>query len=192
MRLPEYALGRRRSQRVALRITRGLGAELDDVVKCAMRRPDSFGRPFLALVRSALRGSATWSAGELELFGAVVSQANACDFCVGMHGEIAAAALGGRFSGWRDGRFGPRATAAAEFVDALTSETVDAGHVARARGAGVDDAALAEAAYVALVFNTINRVADALGFSYRSDGDRVRGARILRRSGYRLPGILLR
>jgi hypothetical protein len=42
------------------------------------------------------------------------------------------------------------------------------------------------------MFNTINRVVDALGFEHRSDRDRRRGAEVLRRLGYRLPGFLLR
>jgi hypothetical protein len=46
---------------------------------------------------------------------------------------------------------------------------------------------LAEAVYVAFVFNTINRIADALGFTHRSDRDRRRGAAILRLNGYRVP-----
>ena len=59
------------------------------------------------------------------------------------------------------------------------------------RGAGLDYAALTDALYVAYVFNVINRIADALDFGYRSDRDRLRGARILRRNGYRLPAWLL-
>ncbi len=43
--------------------------------------------------------------------------------------------------------------------------------MASARTAGVDDAALAEAVYVAFAFNTVNRVADALGFEHRSDSE---------------------
>jgi alkylhydroperoxidase family enzyme len=192
MRLPEYALGRTRAQRTALRITRLFGAEFDDVVKVSMRRPDFFGRAFIALVRTALRGSATWSDGELELFGAVVSEVNSCPFCVGAHGEVASMELGSPFLGWRDGRFGVRATAAAEFVEAVARGSVDSGHVRRAREAGAEDRALAEAAYVTVVFNTINRVASALNFTYRSEQHRVRNARMLRRVGYRLPGMLLR
>jgi AhpD family alkylhydroperoxidase len=157
-----------------------------------MRRPDFFGRPFLDLVRTTMRGSSTWSAGELELFAAIVSQANSCPFCVGAHGVIAETFLREPVDLWRDGRFGPRATAAAEFVEAVARGSADPSLVTRARAAGVDDAALAEAAYVTLVFNTVNRIANALGFSYRSERDRLRGSRILGRAGYRLPAILLR
>jgi Cation efflux family len=95
---------------------------------------------------------------------------------------------------WQGGRFGSRATAAARFVDALTRspQSLTAEDVQQTRAAGVDDIALAEAVYVAFVFNTINRIVDALGFTHRSDRDRRRGAAILRRNGYRVPKFLLR
>jgi uncharacterized peroxidase-related enzyme len=195
MRLAEYSTGRRAGQRAALRVTRALGAELDDVAKVCMRRPRYFGRPFLALVHSALRGRSVWSVGERELLAAVVSAANACSYCVGTHGEIADRALGQAVGEeWRDGRFGARVTAAARFVEALTRspDVPPVAECAAARAAGLDDAALLEAVYIAFAFNTINRIADALDFDYRSDRDRRRGAAILRRNGYRLPRVLLR
>jgi uncharacterized peroxidase-related enzyme len=195
MRVPSYALGSRPRQRAFVRLTRALGAELDDVGKAAMRRPDFFGKPFLGLAQSVLRGPSVWSVGERELFAAVVSSANTCRFCIGTHGEIAAKELGREvLTRLNDGRFSPQATAAAAFVEALTRDpsSVSAADVERARAAGVETDALAEAAYVAFLFNTINRVADALGFEHRSDRDRRRGAEILRRHGYRLPGFLLR
>jgi alkylhydroperoxidase family enzyme len=121
--------------------------------------------------------------------------ANSCEFCVGTHGEIAGKELQADvLADWQDGRFGPRATAAAGFVDALTRnpQSLTAVDVQQARAAGVDDIALAEAVYVAFVFNTINRIADALGFAHRSDRDRRSGAALLRLSGYRAPKFLLR
>ena len=195
MRLPSYERGARRSQRGFVRLTRALGAEIDDVGKVALRRPGFFGRPFLGLAHSVLRGPSEWSVGERELFAAIVSRANSCQFCVGTHGEIAAQVLGrDPIARLDEGRFSPRAAAAAAFVEALTRdpESVSAAGVEQARAAGVEDDALAEAIHVAFVFNTINRVADALGFEHRSDRDRRRGAAVLRRLGYRLPGFLLR
>src|SRR5215218_8024659 len=94
MRLPTYELGARRRQRAFVRFTRALGAELDDVGKVSLRRPSFFGRPFLRLAHSLLRGPSQWSVGEREFFAAVVSQANSCQFCLGTHGEIAAKELG--------------------------------------------------------------------------------------------------
>ena len=86
----------------------------------------------------------------------------------------------------------PRATAAAAVAEALTrdADAAVAAAVTRARAAGVDDDALAEVAYVVFMFNTINRIVDALGFEHRSDRHRRRGAAVLRRIGYRLPALL--
>jgi uncharacterized peroxidase-related enzyme len=195
LRVPSYELGARRSQRAFMRLTRVLGAELDDVGKASMRRPDFFGKRFLGLAHSVLRGPSAWSVGERELFAAVVSRANSCRFCVGTHGEIAAKELGRHvFARLDEGRFTPQAAAAAAFVEALTRDpnSLSAADVEEARAAGVENDALAEAIYVAFLFNTINRIADALGFEHRSDRDRRWGAEVLRRHGYRLPGFLLR
>jgi uncharacterized peroxidase-related enzyme len=195
MRLPSYEVGTLRRQRAFIGLTRALGGEVDDVGKVALRRPAFFGRPFLAFAHSVLRGPSAWSVGERELFAAVVSRANSCQFCVGTHGEIAAKELGRDVLDRLDaGRFSPRAAAAATFVGALTRNphSVTVADVEQATAAGVEDDALVEAIYVAFMFNTINRVADALGFEHRSDRDRRRGAEVLRRLGYRLPAFLLR
>ena len=195
MRLTSYEQPGHRDQRAFVRLSRLLGAELDDVGKAALRRPRLFGEPFLAFAQSLLRGPSAWSVGERELFAAVVSGANRCQFCVGTHGEIAARELGRDvLTRLGDGRFSARATAAAAFIEALTRDpdSVTAANVELARARGVEDDALAEAIYVAFMFNTINRVADALGFQHRSDRDRRRGAQVLRRLGYRLPGFMLR
>jgi uncharacterized peroxidase-related enzyme len=195
VRLPSYEVAPRRSQRALVRLTRALGAELDDVGKAALRRPVLFGKPFLDFAHSLLRAPSAWSVGERELFAAVVSQANRCQFCVGTHGEIAAKELGRDvLARLDDGRLGPRAFVTAAFVEALTRDPtgVTTDDVERVRLAGVEHDALAEAIYVAFMFNTINRVADALAFEHRSDRDRRRGAQALRRLGYHLPAFLLR
>jgi len=195
MRLRTYSSGRRRIQRAVIGLTRLVGTELDDVAKTVLRRPDFFGKPFLDLTQATLRGPSRWSGGERDLFAAGVARANSCQFCVGTHAEIAGKKLRADvLADWQGGRFGPRATAAARFVDALTRspQSLTAEDVQQTRAAGVDDNALAEAIYVAFVFNTINRIADALGFTHRSDRDRRRGAAILRRNGYRVPKFLLR
>ena len=91
-----------------------------------------------------------------------------------------------------EGRLSPRASAAASFIETLARDpkSVSADDVERAHTAGVDQDALAEAIYVAFMFNTINRVADALDFEHRSDRGRRRGAEVLRRRGYRPPGAI--
>ena len=114
---------------------------------------------------------------------------------MGTHAEIAALVLGSDVDdNWKDGRHGPQVTATAILLESVTQDPdgLSPEHLAAVRRAGVTDAALLDALYVAYVFNLVNRVADALDFDYRSDRDRRRGARILRRNGYRLPGPLMR
>jgi uncharacterized peroxidase-related enzyme len=195
MRLPTYASGSRAGQRLFVRVTRALGAELDDVGKVALRRPAFFGRPFLGFGQLVLRGPSAWTVGERELFAAVVSRANSCGFCVGTHGEIASKELGhDALTALGDGRISARAAAAAMFIERLTRDpaSMSTADVEQTRAAGVDDDALAEAIYVAFMFNAINRVVDALDFAHASDRARRRGAAVLRRRGYRLPAVLLR
>lgn len=195
MRIPSYERGDRLRHRLFIAMTRLFGAEIDDVGKTAMKRPAFFGAPLLRLAQAILRGPSAWTVGERELFAAVVSRANDCPFCVGTHSAIAAGAIGSdAFAAWEDGRYGARVTAACRFVEKLTREpeSLGADDVASARRAGVEDAALVEAVYVAFFFNVINRIANALEFTHRSDLDRLRGASMLRRLGYRLPGFLMR
>ncbi|HEV7147757.1 MAG TPA: hypothetical protein VGN48_12260 [Pedococcus sp.] len=195
MRLPEYSRGRSRRQRLVLRVARHAGVDFDDVVRVCLRRPAFFGTPFLALAQEVLRGDSVWSAGEREFFAAVVSGANRCGFCVGTHAEIARLTLGPIIDDtWKDGRYGAQATAAENVLQALTRnpDLVPRTELTAARAAGLDEAALIDALYVAYMFNVINRIADALDFTHRSERDRLRGAWILRHNGYRLPAWLLR
>src|SRR5215213_3678824 len=141
MRLSGYEAGALRRQRAFVGLSRALGGEVDDVGKVALRRPAFFGRPFLSFAHSLLRGPSQWSVGERELFAAVVSRANSCQFCLGTHGEIAAKELGrDALARLEQGRFSPRAAAAAAFVEALTRDpnSVTATHVEHARAAGVE------------------------------------------------------
>jgi uncharacterized peroxidase-related enzyme len=195
MRLASYEQGSGFRQRAFLGFTRAVGADLDDVGKSALRRPAFFGRPFLGFAQSLLRGRSAWSVGERELFAAVVSRANSCQFCVGTHGQIAAQELGSDvLERLEAGTLTPRAAATAAFLEALTREPeqLSPADADRVRGTGVSDDELAEAIYIAFMFNTINRVADALGFEHRTETSRKRGATILRRGGYRIPRFLMR
>lgn len=195
MRLPSLIRGDRFAHRAFIRLTRLLGADADDVVKVIFHRPAFFGGPFIAFAREAMRGPSAWSAGERELFGSVVSSANECAFCVGTHEVITENLLGaGALRNWEDGGHGPRATATCRFLQKLTREpdAIDRADVRLVLDAGVEPCALLEAVYVAVLFNLINRIANALDFGYRSDSVRIRGAAMLHRMGYTVPGFLMR
>ena len=69
---------------------------------------------------------------------------------------------------------------------------MDPADVAAVREAGLSDGAISDALYVCFMFNLINRIANAMDFSWRTDADRMRLASALNRIRYHTPEFLLR
>jgi AhpD family alkylhydroperoxidase len=63
-----------------------------DAIKLNRYRPDFYGTPMRELTQEAMRGPSTWSVGDRELMGAVVSQTNNCEVCTKTHSTVAAMA----------------------------------------------------------------------------------------------------
>jgi uncharacterized peroxidase-related enzyme len=199
MRLDVLDHGHGRRNRLALRLMRALaGAEPDAVVKTALYRPRFFGRPWLQLIRSTMRGHSAWTPGERELFGAFISRLNTCRYCAGIH--IGAATLihdhdltPERLDRWQDGTFSPRVTAALALLEkaTLAPDTLGPADITQLRSAGVSDDAIADALYLAFVFNTVNRLANAFGYTWATEAEALKIATILNRTGYRMPDFLL-
>jgi uncharacterized peroxidase-related enzyme len=82
----------------------------------------------------------------------------------------------------------PKLRAMLGFIRKMTLEPDALGpsDAAAVRAAGVSDAAMNDAVHVALVFNIINRMADALNFEVQSDDAFAAGAKMLLRFGYNL------
>ncbi len=200
MRLGILDHGHRLRQRLALRVMRLMGrTDPDPVAKASLYRPELFGRPWMHFVASTMRGPSEWSAGERELLAAFVSRLNDCPFCAGVHGGITSLLMGSdsgieRLDRWREGGFPPRIAAVFELLEkvTLTPDAVTAADITPVRAAGVSDAAIADALYVCFIFNTINRLANALDFRWETDADRMKLAASLNRIRYHVPEFLLR
>jgi uncharacterized peroxidase-related enzyme len=200
MRLDILERGHSRGNRLALRIMRTLAAtEPDDVIKISMYRPGFFGRPWIHLLRTVMRGDSEWSPGERELFGAFTSRLNTCRYCVGIHLGTTALMLDPtitveRLDHWREAGFEPRLVATLELLEKVTlaPDKLIPGDIEKVRAAGVSEAAIIDALYVCFLFNTVNRLANALGSDWDSEADALKAAAILKRIGYQLPGFLLR
>lgn len=186
--------------RLALAAMRIVGRmEPDAVARVSLYRPSLFGSHFLKLVASVLRGPSHWSPGERELFGALVSRLNECPYCTQVHSAIVALRADTpmdpeRVLHWREQPLDPPLAAALALVEAVTlrPDELQAEDMGRARAAGLTDAAILDALYVAFVFNTINRIANALGFDWGGEVYARRGAAMLDRMAYRVPRFLLR
>jgi hypothetical protein len=51
-----------------------------DVVRTALYRPRFFGKPFLAVMQSTMRGKSFWTVAEREMIASFVSSRNHCVF----------------------------------------------------------------------------------------------------------------
>jgi hypothetical protein len=60
------------------------------------------------------------------------------------------------------------------------------------RAAGVSDDAIRDALYVGTLFNTINRIANAVDFGWETEADRLKLVAGLHRVNYHVPAFLLR
>jgi uncharacterized peroxidase-related enzyme len=200
MRLQILDRGQRLRARLAIRM---IGAtsrtKPDDIARIILYRPGYFGRRFLRLMRSVMRGPSDWTVGERELFAAFVSRRNSCTFCVGVHSHVTTLATGVAIStddldDWSNGPFSEPVKAVMGLLakvvrspQELTPQDVDA-----VRDAGVSDEAIYDALHVAFQFNVINRLADAFGASFEGEQGRQLTAAGLYRMGYDVPGFFVR
>ena len=163
VRLTVLESGHRLRARLFLAFARRVagGAEVDDVFKTILYRPELFGGPaWSGLLRSSLRGRSEWSAGERELFAAATSQANRCGFCADIHSCIATLTLGQEVTPQLiDEReadvFRPQVAAMLELIDEVTREPerVTSESVDEVRAAGVSDEAIADGLAILFAFN---------------------------------------
>jgi AhpD family alkylhydroperoxidase len=188
MRLSVLDNGHRRRARLFLALTSTVSrVESPDITKMLLYRPGFLTRPLLELTAGAMRGPSYWTAGEREYLAMCTARLHRCPFCIDTHAELTRIAGHGDIDPDDPASARPQLRAVRAFLD-VTSRTPD-----RVDGAGVADLpehALLEALRVNLVWNIVNRLANAFGFTLR-EGQLHSGTRALHRFGYRFPGFLL-
>jgi uncharacterized peroxidase-related enzyme len=165
---------------------------LPDAARLVFYRGDFYGAPASAFTHEAMRGPSAWSVGDRELMAAVVSQANACAFCIGAHTATAAGAYQDEAkvtAVLADLDTAPIAEPLRATLRLLTKLTrqqrVDADDMRTALAAGASREQIADALAVCCAFNTTNRLADAFAFANPGPKGFEAGAKILLRRGYR-------
>ncbi len=152
-----------------------------DIVKMLLYRPEFFSRPLLAITVPAMRGPSYWTSGEREYMALRAAQRHRCPFCVEAHTELTRIAGYGEINPDDPASARPELVAVEEFLDGLPGAVAPA---------GLPKAAVEHALRVRLVWNVVNRLANAFGFVMRA-GQLHSGTRALHRFGYRFPGFLL-
>ena len=167
---------------------------MDNVALTAMHRPEFWGRPFFALGTTVLRGPSFWTAGEREYMAMVTSGLNECPFCIRVHTETTRIEAHGEVSVVDASLMRAELAAVLPLLERVTKdpESLGPADVDAVRAAGVPDEAIVDALHVSLLFNTVNRMANAFDWSWDSQEHVLVAARMIHRISYRLPGFALR
>jgi AhpD family alkylhydroperoxidase len=188
MRLSILDHGHRRRAKLFLTLTSAISrADSPDIVKMLLYRPGFAARPLLELTADTMRGPSYWTAGEREYLAMCTAQLLECPFCIDTHAELTRIAGHGDIDPDDPASVRPELRAVRDFLATVTRtpDRADATGVA-----GLPEHAVLEALRVGLVFNIVNRLANAFGFALR-EGQLHSGTRALHRFGYRFPGFLL-
>ncbi|MGH3530668.1 MAG: hypothetical protein ACRDSX_01870 [Mycobacterium sp.] len=188
MRLSILDNGHRRRAKVFMAFTTTMSrVDSPDIVKMLLYRPGFFTRPLLELTAGAMRGPSYWTAGEREYLAMCTALLLQCPFCIDTHAELTRIAGHGEIDPDDSASARPELQAVRDFLATLTRSPD------RADATGVvalPEHALLEALRVNLVWNIVNRLANAFGFALR-EGQLHSGTRALHRFGYRFPRFLL-
>lgn len=167
--------------------------DMSDVPKTLLYRPSFFGRAMLEHSAQAMRGRSFWTAGEREYLAMSNARWHQCPYCVTSHTEMVRIAATGEIDAADPGSARAEVRAILVLLEKVsrTPNQVSPSDVDPVRTAGVPDHAIVEALHVNLVWNVVNRLANAFEFQL-SDGQLEKGTRALHRFGYRFPGFLTR
>jgi AhpD family alkylhydroperoxidase len=195
MRLGILEHGHRRSAKLFIRLVRRLGGQsIDPVAQMALYRPRFFCKPVLSLAGDVLRGPSYWTPAEREYLAVFSSNLNECQFCVRIHAEVASIESHGEVDMRNPGSVRPQLQAVLPLLELVnrSPQRVTRADVQAVRDASVPDEAIVDALHVNLIFNCMNRLANAFDFGWDSDEHVRLGAKVIHRVRYRLPRPLMR
>jgi uncharacterized peroxidase-related enzyme len=187
--------GHRLRAKMFIRLVRLLsGQRMDAVAQMALYRPKFFGDPVLTLCAEVLRGPSYWSAAEREYFAVFTSRLNECPFCVRIHTETTRVESVGAIDANDSTSIRPEAAAMLPLLEkvTLTPDQIASADVDAVRATGIPDEAIVDALHVNLIFNIMNRLANAFDFSWDSEQHVRISAQVIHRISYRLPRLLVR
>jgi hypothetical protein len=194
MRLSNLETGQRAPAKFfMLMASKASGAELADVVKTFLYRPDFFGRAISKLSAETMRGPSFWTDGEREYIALSTARLYKIPYCVDIHTEMVRIASAGEIDASDPSSARPEFAAVLAFLEKVTLSpgSVSADDLTELRERGVPDGAVVEALHVAFVWNVVDRLAHAFDYQLQ-EGQLKKGTQALHQFKYRLPGFTLR
>lgn len=166
-------------------------AEMSDVPKVLLYRPEFLGAPLLDLSVRMMRGPSFWTVPERECMAVTTAQVHKSDFCLETHTEMVRLASDGELDPADRASLRPELAAVLPLLEGVSQAPykITAADLQAVRGAGVSDAAITDALHVNLIWNIVDRLSLAFDFQLRQ-GQLVAGTRSLHRFGYQFPGFL--
>ena len=186
--------GHRLRARIFIRLVRVLSRQrIDAVAQMSLSRPEFFGDPMWTIGPEVLRGPSYWTPAEREYFAVFTSRLNECPFCVRIHTETTRVESGGAIDVNDSGSMRREVMAILPLLEKVTRtpDQVASADVDAVRVAGVPDEGIVDALHVNLIFNIMNRLANAFDFSWDSEEHVRVGAKVIHRISYRFPRILM-
>ena len=161
---------------------------MSDVPKTLLYRPEFLGAALLDLSAEMMRGPSFWTAGEREYIAMTTAQLLQCPFCVESHTEMTRIASEGEIVASDPASARPELVTVLALLEKVTTapDDVSAADVPQ----GVSREAVLDALHVNLIWNIVNRLANAFGFQLHSQEQLTKGTQSLHRFGYRFPGFL--
>lgn len=192
MRLHEVERGDGPFWRLLIRLISVMsGMRLPDAARAVFYHKAFFGDPMSLWTHAAMRGESVWTVGERELMAAMTAKWNACSFCIGAHGAIAAQVLGKpliktALDDVEQAQLPTKLQSTLSFLEILTRrpDNLTAEDAQAVLREGVTPKALEDAIAASVLFNITARCADALGYEMLEEGDFDRAAKRLLVQGY--------
>lgn len=193
MRLNNLDTGQRGPAKFFLLMaSKSSGAEMADVVKTFLYRPEFFGRAISQLSARTMRGPSFWTAGEREYIALCTAKLYRVPYCIEIHTEMVRLASAGEIDAADPSSVRPELAAVLAFLEKVrrSPDSVSGTDITDLRERGVPDNAVIEALHVAFVWNVVDRLAHAFGYRLL-DGQLEKGTKALHAFKYQLPGFVL-
>ena len=153
-----------------------------------------FGKNYAHLIHAVLREAKHWGLSDLEIMGSFLSDRNSCQMCLSDHKAVASqmldpAIIQAVLENHSTAPISNKLKVCLDLLEKLAQapETLTAEDFLPLKTEGLSHAAIEEVMLVALVFCSINRIVDALGFELAPHPDKV--GKFLHKRGYKLASL---